>query len=105
MHIQILNFHLKGVSVQDYYKLADELAPAFAGLPGLVSKVWLANPETNTFGGVYTWEDREAMECFTRTDLFNAVATHPNLDNITSKDFAVMEGPTRVTRGLATAAV
>ncbi|MGH3144571.1 MAG: GNAT family N-acetyltransferase, partial [Rubrobacter sp.] len=28
------------------------LAPAFADLPGLVSKTWLADEETNTYGGV-----------------------------------------------------
>lgn len=104
MHIQIINFNLKGVSQQEYSKLCNELAPAFAGLPGLVSKVWLADPTTNTYGGVYTWADRKTMEDFTKTQLFNAVATHPNLANITSKDFAVMEEPTRITRGLIAAA-
>jgi quinol monooxygenase YgiN len=105
MHIQIINFNLKGASEADYSRLCNELAPSFAALPGLVSKVWLADPETNTFGGVYTWRDRQAMESFTKTELFNAVATHPNLTNITSKDFAVMEEPTRVTRGLIEAGV
>jgi heme-degrading monooxygenase HmoA len=99
MHIQIINFHLKGVSERDYAKLCEELAPAFAGVPGLLGKVWLANPETNTYGGVYTWRDRQAMEDFTKTELFRGVATHPALADITSTDFAVMEGPTRVTRG------
>ena len=100
MHIQIINFQLNGISEEEYSNLCDQVAPAFAQLPGLVSKVWLANSGTNTYGGVYTWRDREAMENFAKTDLFRSVATHPNLANITSKDFSVMADPTRITQGL-----
>ncbi len=99
MHIQIINFQLQGVSEEQYAGLCDELAPAFAALPGLVRKVWLANSETGTYGGVYIWQDKQAMENYTKTDLFNSVATHPNLTNITSVDFGVLVGPTQVTRG------
>lgn len=99
MHVQIINFHLKGVTTAEYGKLCNDLAPAFAALPGLLAKVWLADAAANTYGGVYLWQDRQAMESFTKTDLFRSVATHPNLADITSKDFAVMEAPTRVTRG------
>ena len=99
MHIQIINFQLEGVSEADYAALADDIAPAFAEVPGLVRKVWLANSETGTYGGVYVWRDRQAMEDNATTELFNSVATHPNLANITSTDFGVLEGPTAVTRG------
>ncbi len=99
MHIQIINFQLKGVSEADYAALCDELAPAFAAVPGLVRKVWLANSDTGTYGGVYVWRDRQAMEDYAKTELFSSVATHPNLANITSTDFGVLDGPTAVTRG------
>jgi len=100
MHIQIINFHLKDVSEADFRALCDEVAPAFAEVPGLISKVWLANRTTNTYGGVYTWATREAMEEYAKSDLFKAVATNPNLADITSIDFDVLEEPTSVTRGL-----
>ena len=100
MHVQIINFQLKGVSESDYVNLCDTLAPGFAAVPGLVSKVWLANSDSGMYGGVYLWHDRQSMENFAETDLFNSVATHPNLTNITSTDFAVLEHPTAVTRGL-----
>ena len=101
MHIQIINFHLRGASEADYRALCDEVAPAFVEVPGLVSKVWLANSTTNTYGGVYTWASREAMDEYAKGDLFKAVATNPNLAGITSIDFNVLEEPTSVTRGLA----
>jgi heme-degrading monooxygenase HmoA len=101
VHIQIINFHLKGIGEAEYRAQCDEVAPAFAELPGLISKVWLANRATNTYGGVYTWASREKMEEYAKSDLFKAVATNPNLAGITSIDFGVLEDPTSVTRGLA----
>jgi len=101
LHIQIINFHLKDMNEAEYRAHCDEVGPAFAEVPGLISKVWLANRATNTYGGVYTWASRESMEEYAKSDLFKAVATNPNLAGITSIDFNVLEDPTRVTRGLA----
>jgi heme-degrading monooxygenase HmoA len=101
LHIQIINFHLRDLSEAEYRAHCDEVAPAFAEVPGLISKVWLANRATNTYGGVYTWASREKMEEYAKGDLFKAVATNPNLAGITSIDFDVLEDPTNVTRGLA----
>lgn len=101
MHIQVVNFHLKNLSDAAFRAHCDEVAPAFADVPGLVSKVWLANAATNTYGGVYAWTSREAMEAFGKSELFGAVASDPQLADITSRDFEVLEGPTSVTHGLA----
>jgi heme-degrading monooxygenase HmoA len=100
MHIQIVRFHLRDLSEQQFRALCDELAPAFAAVPGLISKVWLASPATNTYGGVYAWASREAFVAFTASDLFQAVAINPNFAQVRSQDFAVLEAPTRLTRGL-----
>jgi heme-degrading monooxygenase HmoA len=101
MHVQIINFHLAGASPEEYAKLCESLAPQFAALPGLTAKVWLADRTGNNYGGVYLWESRDDMEAFTRTDLFRSVATHPALAEVTSRDFAVLDGPTELTRGFA----
>ena len=105
MHIQVVNFNLKDMSEQEYHQLCDEVAPVFASMPGLISKVWLADPAANTYGGVYTWRDRQGMETYLNSDFFKAVAANPHLANIGSKDFAVMEAPSRVTHGLVAVAV
>jgi heme-degrading monooxygenase HmoA len=101
VHIQIVNFRLEGMSGEDYRGLAEAMAPAFANLPGLVSKTWLADPGTNTYGGVYVWHSREAMEDYKETDIYKGMATNPRFAEVTVKDFAVLESPTRVTRGPA----
>ena len=100
MHIQVINFNLDGIGRAEYEAVCDELAEAFAQLPGLVSKHWLANEETNTYGGIYIWESVDAYQSFIDSELFAGVGANPALANIESKDFAVIEGPTRVTRGL-----
>jgi hypothetical protein len=98
MHVQIVNFNLQDLSDGDYRRACDGLAPVFADVPGLVSKTWLADEATNTYGGIYTWVDRAAMEAFASSDLFKSVASNPNFANITSRDFAVLAGPTAITQ-------
>ena len=53
MHVQIVNFNLNDVSRQDYEISCNDIAQAFADLPGLQSKHWLVEEEGNTYGGVY----------------------------------------------------
>ena len=101
MHILVINFNLKGIGDEDYRGLVEPIAPAFAGLPGLVSKTWLANAETNTYGGVYVWSDRGAMEACKETDIYRGTQANPHFENVSVKDFAVLEAPTYITRGLA----
>ncbi len=100
MHIQIINFNLSGITREQYEGGCDELAQAFADLPGLISKHWLADDDSNTYGGVYIWESEEAMQSYLASDLFAGVRDNPSFANASSKDFGILEGPTRVTRGL-----
>ena len=100
MHIQVINFNLEGINRAEYEAVCDELAGAFAELPGLISKHWLANEDNNTYGGVYIWESKDAYQAYLNSELFAGVGANPALANIESKDFEVIEAPTRVTRGL-----
>ncbi len=104
MHVQIINFNLKGIDEGDYLKQVEAIAPAFVNLPGLVSKTWLSNPKTNTYGGVYLWRDREAMENYATTDIYQGMLANPHFDNVTVEDFAVLAHPTSITRGSGEAA-
>ncbi len=101
MHAQIITYHLKDLSQAEYEKLCEPLAPIIATQPGLIEKVWLADPATNTYGGIYKWEDRRAMEAFMQTDLVKGFASHPGIVGLASQDFPVWEKATRATRGLA----
>jgi heme-degrading monooxygenase HmoA len=96
--IQIVNFNLNDLSDADYRTACDGLAPELARVPGLVSKVWLADAASNTYGGVYLWADREALEAFARSDFFQAFASNPSFVNISATTYGILEGPSAVTR-------
>jgi quinol monooxygenase YgiN len=101
MFIQIVNFSLRNMSPAEYEAVCSQLVAQFVAMPGLISKVWLADPASNTFGGVYTWHDRTDCEAYKNSPLFKSVATHPNLTNVSSREFGVLEELTRITRGAA----
>jgi hypothetical protein len=105
MHIQIVNFQLNGIDEAQYRQVCDEGAAVFAAIPGLISKVWLADQSTNTYGGVYTWRDPQAMQAYLDSDLFRGVLANPHLTGASSQEFGVLEAPTEVTRGLAFARI
>jgi heme-degrading monooxygenase HmoA len=103
MHVQIVTFRLRGTNEEEYERLAEAVAPVYAEMPGLISKHWLADRETNTYGGAYVWRDREAMEAYAGSEVFATIAANPHLENVATRDFAVLEEPTRVTGALAAA--
>jgi hypothetical protein len=101
VQILVVTFNLDGLSEEQFASSCDELAPAFAAVPGLASKVWLADRAEGIFGGVYTFESEQAVDDYLQSDLFAGVGSTPGLVNISVRRFGVLDGPTRVTRGLA----
>jgi hypothetical protein len=101
VQILIVNFNLDGLSEEEFASSCDELAPTFAAVPGLASKVWLADRAEGIFGGVYTFESEKAVDDYLQSDLFAGVGATPGLVNISVRRFGVLDGPTRVTRGSA----
>jgi hypothetical protein len=100
MHIAVINFRLNDMTHAQYVAACEELAPAFAAIPGLINKVWLSDSTANTYGGVYTWRDRAAFLAFAQGDLAKSMMTNPSLTDISVRDFAVLAAPTEVTRAL-----
>src|SRR5262245_8559154 len=100
MHLLIVNFQLNVLSSEAYAAHCAQVAPVFAGLPGLIAKYWLANPETNTYGGVYLWQDQTAMDRYLISDLCQRIAANPHFINVTMQDFAVLPEPSAITRGI-----
>jgi hypothetical protein len=105
MHVQIVNFQLNAIDEAQYRAACEEEAPTFAALRGLLSKIWLADLSTNTYGGVYIWRDRQSMQTFLGSDLFRGITADPRLKNVTSRDFDVLETLTEVTHGTPRARV
>ena len=104
MEILIINFSLDGMTESEYRSQCDDVAPAFAAVPGLVSKVWLADRTNGVYGGVYTFENPAAGDAYLASDLLAQVAATPGFVDISVRRFEVLAEPTAITRGLATAA-
>jgi hypothetical protein len=102
VEIVVVNFSLEGMTESEYLKLCDDVAPALAAVPGLVSKVWLVDRANGVYGGVYTFENGAAVDAHLATDL-GQVAAIPGLVNVSVRRFEVLAEPTAITRGLVPA--
>jgi hypothetical protein len=97
-HIQIVTFRLAGFRHDDYAAHCEAVAPRFTHIDGLRAKAWIADARTNTYGGIYAWESAEAMEAYVDGPVFGALRSNPLLAAVTSRDFTVLEQPTRITQ-------
>jgi hypothetical protein len=100
MHLLIVTYHLVGVTDAEYRRGCEGEAAAFASVPGLASKVWLANAETNTYGGVYTFTSLAALDAYLSGELYAALRDDPTITNLLSTSFELLEAPSRATRGI-----
>ena len=105
MQILIVNFQLNGMSHEEIEKQAAEYGPVFgSGIPGLHEKVFLSDPATGTYGGVYKFEDRASLEAYLAGEIWTGVKADPGLANLTATTFGVFEEPTRAAHGYPAAA-
>lgn len=105
MQIQIVTFQLSGLTHEEYSRICEQLSPKFRRLPGLLSKTWLSHPDSNLYGGVYLWRDRESLEAYLRSEMFRTAQSNPHFTNFRSLTFNALEMPSRMTRGWAAAAL
>jgi len=85
------------VSADEFIAAAEPLADAFAAVPGLVWKVWLLNPQTREAGGVYLFEDEDALAVFLNGPLIAGLSEHPAIVGVTVRQLPVWEAPSAVT--------
>ncbi|HSJ45567.1 MAG TPA: YdhR family protein [Euzebyales bacterium] len=97
MNVLIVTFRLDGMSAAEYAQACEEVAPLFTAVPGLVAKVWLADPASNAYGGVYLFTNSDAVAAYLASDLFHRLADTPGLGDVTVDDFGVLERPTSLT--------
>lgn len=97
---KILQVNFKfSVSRAEYEQAANSLAPQFAEVAGLRWKVWTINEGEKEAGGVYYFDDESSLQTYLAGPLAAAVKSHPDLSEMTVKQFEVMADVTAVTRG------
>src|ERR1700750_3443893 len=92
MHIQVITFRLDGIDYAAYQAHAEQNAPIFAALPGLRAKIWLANQQANTYGGIYTWAAVATMRASQDGKIFQGLQTNPHMIDVAVSDFSVLAG-------------
>ncbi len=98
MHIQVVTFGLHGVTDAQYEQGCQGETSTFAELPGLLAKIWLRNVESNLYGAVYLWRDRESYDSYVKGDVFKSVRSDTTLKSVTSQEFEVFESLTKATQ-------
>ncbi|MDN5860161.1 MAG: YdhR family protein, partial [Pseudonocardia sp.] len=61
------------------------------------AKLWLADLETGTYGGIYLFDSRAAADASRDTEIFSGMVADPEFADLTIREFAVLAAPTAVT--------
>jgi hypothetical protein len=76
-----------------------------ADTPGLLWKVWLINEEKKEAGGIYLFENEDALRAYVSGPIVAGLKASPAVSNISAKTFDVLADHSAVTRAPLTAAV
>lgn len=98
MYVQLVTFTLDGPTEEQYHTGCRQETHVFADLPGLLAKIWLRDPDTGTYGGLYLWQDHDAYVNYTRSDIFRAIVDDPSFEGVTSRGFDHFEDLTKATQ-------
>jgi hypothetical protein len=99
MHALFVSYSVRDSDPAQHAELCEQLAPAVAAVPGLLSKTWLANTETGRFGGFYVFASRAAFERYVASELFDTLLSVGSIHDVTTSEFSVAPIPTALTRG------
>ena len=75
-----------------------DAAQPIANTPGLMWKVWLINEEKSEAGGIYLFENAEAVQSYVSGPIVASLKESPVVSNISAKVFDVMAYHSAVTR-------
>lgn len=99
MHVLIITFTLNGLADAAYRQHAAALAPKFTQVPGLVSKTWLADEASNTYGGVYVFEDAGSLQGYLDSPIVTSMKANSAFAELSIRAFGTVEAATAITGG------
>jgi hypothetical protein len=100
MSVQLLqiNYKFKGGRA-DFEREFGPVAVEIAKVPGLRWKVRLMNETESSGGGCYLFDDEASLRNDLGGPIVAALRSHPAFSELSVQTFAVLGGPTAVTRG------
>ena len=63
------------LSEDELMGIAQDRAPQFRALPGLLQKYYVKMGEPNQHGGVYVWDSRESLMAYRESELAATIAS------------------------------
>jgi hypothetical protein len=95
--VLVTNFTFN-VSPDEFEKMANDLGPAFAEVPGCSWKIWLIDRGKKEAGAVYLFEDDNALQNFKESALVASVLSNPALGNFELRERDILKDVSEVTR-------
>jgi putative monooxygenase ydhR len=89
MHALVVTYALNGTTPCEHAELREALAPAFAAVPGLVSRTPLENQTAGRYGAFYVFETKGAFDRFVAGELYAATYGGPGATAVTASDFSI----------------
>ncbi|MCG3675268.1 YdhR family protein [Aliarcobacter butzleri] len=100
MYITYVTFNLSGIDENAYSEAVKSLASSYAQVPGLISKIWIKQSNSGTYGGMYFWSSKKDYENYLKSELYKTVSNHPNLVNFNTVCYEDMPEGTSITAGV-----
>ncbi|SMO82559.1 YdhR family protein [Solitalea koreensis] len=85
------------VSREEFENMANQLAHAFADVPGCLWKIWLIDAEKKEAGAVYLFSDEESLKKFKSSPLVASVLSHPALSDFDLKEMDILLEVSKIT--------
>lgn len=100
MYVQIITFRTPGMTPAEFADINAWAATQYVEVLGLVSKIFLADPEDeHAYGGVYLWQSREDADRYLQGPLIQTLSADPRVADVRVQLMAVLPGPTSITGG------
>ena len=92
--VLVVNYQLENMTLEEHAELGTAVAPSFTpeNVPGLLGKSFIGNLESEIFGGVYYFSDKNDVDVYLESELWKGVVAHPNLVNFKTDVFRTFDG-------------
>jgi len=100
MPVRVLQINLKfNAPSEELKKGFAKIVNDIAAVPGLRWKIWIMNEDTQEAGGLYLFDDQDAVTAYLEGPLIAALKANPAISEPSFKQFNVVDELTAITRG------
>ena len=95
----IITFQLHGPDATKFPDLVHRFSAGLNPAPGLAHQIRLLDRDTDTYGGVYAFENRQAVDDYLRSEAVATLRSHPNVRNLSYQTFGGIETLAKIELG------